>query len=274
MHKDNSFFLYDMHCHLQDPRIRDQADLIIARAGQAGVMGFVVCGTSEADWPHVAELARKYDCIIPAFGLHPWYTGTRSEQWRQHLESYLAEFGAAAVGEAGLDHAPEFRHDQDQVPVLQQQLELAAALARPVVIHCHRAWNRMPALLHALNPRPPAIVLHAFSGSPETVMELNDLPVYFSFSGSITYQGNRRAEQTVPLIPQKRLLIETDAPDMLPEPIRETHAKDTPNLPEYLPHVFNRLAELRTETAEELSQALADNSLKVVNNYRNIHGSL
>lgn len=233
----------------------------------------LVCGTSEGDWPHVAALAEKHACIIPAFGLHPWYTTCRTPQFMQRLESYLAEFGRAAVGETGLDHAPEFRDNTEQEPVLRQQLELAADLNRPVTLHCRRAWNRMPPLLHSLRKYPPAIILHAFSGSVETVTELKGLPVYFSFSGSITYRVNRRAEKTVPLVPPEQLLIETDAPDMLPEQCRGTESSQPPNLPEYLPYVFDRLAELRPESPEELHKLLEDNSRRIISNCGSHDGS-
>lgn len=261
MRKENETFFYDMHCHLQDKRLLDKIDCILHDTKQAGVDRFLVCGTREDDWPLIAELARRSTRIFPAFGLHPWYSAQRSAKWREHLGDFLQEFQHAAVGEAGLDNALDGIQTNEQEQVLLTQLHLAAEMRRPICLHCRRAWNRLPALLKTA-PAQTGILLHSFSGSPEIVKELADLPVYFSFSGSITYKGNRRAGSVIPVIPVKQLLLETDAPDMLPEPARSTSTPNTPSTPAMLPLVFNSLASLRPEPATELKLQLAINSCR------------
>jgi len=134
---------FDSHCHLQDERVMARIEEVIVRARTTGVEHMLCCGTQEDDWAAVAELAKKYGEIIPAFGLHPWFAAKRGERWMEKLEQILVECPGAAVGELGLDHALEERNDAEQAEVFAAQLKLARKLKRPVSIHCRRAWGDM-----------------------------------------------------------------------------------------------------------------------------------
>lgn len=256
--------LFDAHCHLQDERLLPHLDAAMARAGQAGVSGLLCCGSCEADWPQVRTLARRYAGVRPAFGLHPWYVEARGPGWRDALRAHLGET-PSAVGEIGLDHVIDRRTFADQDAVFAAQLELACELGRPVSIHCRQAWGRLLELLDRHGWPPAGVTFHSFSGAADLVPVLAARGALFSFSGSITYDRNRRGRAALAAVPLDRLLIETDAPDIPPAlpdgnfAIRTDEGRPV-NEPAHLAAVAGTVATLRGLTAEgaaELTHANA-----------------
>jgi TatD DNase family protein len=207
---------FDTHCHLQDERFKDDAERIIRQAISDGVAFFVCCGSSESDWENVADLARTWKQIIPAFGIHPWYIKGRSSLWKEHLRSYLDEFPEAAVGEIGLDHLHATNNHKDQIDLFIQQLEIAAELNRTVSVHCLKAWEDLVSAISLVSKSNVSVVLHSYSGSLEMVRVLERIGCYFSYSGAVTYSNNKRICNTAQSVNAGRLLLETDSPDIPP----------------------------------------------------------
>jgi len=259
--------LFDSHAHLQDSRLRDRTDEILARAGQAGVARIVCCGAREADWPDVQALARGHAQLVPAYGLHPWYLRERTTAWAAALRDLLEADPAAAVGEIGLDHAIDGRDDADQAAVLLAHLELARRLGRPASVHCRRAWSALLDALDRAGGLPAGFVVHSYSGSRELIGPLAARGGHFSFSGSITYPRNRRGRLAAEAVPPDRLLIETDAPDLLPRPAAEAAGaaggEPPPNEPAHLAHVLLALAEIRRAAPEPLAEQIWKNAARV-----------
>lgn len=183
-----------------------------------------------------------------SFGLHPWFTKERSESWLGNLEEFLLKYPEAAVGEIGIDHAMENRNDDDQEQVFLQQLELACKLERPVSIHCRRAWGRLIELLDQFGEVPRGLLIHCFGGSAEIATELVKRGGYISFSGSITRPNARKAGPAIRAVPDDRILIETDAPDILP-----TTAEGPLNEPANVRLVLEKAAAFRGISKEELA---------------------
>jgi TatD DNase family protein len=243
--------LFDAHCHLQDEKLLPQIDAAIARAKLAGVQKLYCCGTSEADWGLVRQLAGQYTEIVPAFGLHPWYVKERTSNWESVLLDFLRASPAAGVGEIGLDRAIEDSDADAQAEVFLAQLRIAKVLKRPVSIHCRRAWDTMQDLLKSVGVLPAGFVVHSYSGPAELVKQLAEMGAYFSFSGSITFSGNKKGHKAAQAVPIDRLLIETDAPDLIPAALR---AADVPNEPANIVHVLRKVAELRDMPEPELAE--------------------
>ena len=249
--------LFDSHCHLQDERISGDIDNIINRALRAGVHGILCCGSSEEDWEETLELTRKYDLLIPAFGIHPWYVGKRSVNWLSKLEKVLKENPQAAVGEIGLDHALEKRDDVDQAEVFREQIRLAVRLKRPVSIHCRRAWGDLLTILKGERGVPFGGAIHSWSGSPELVEQIQSLGLSISFSGSVTHERNHRAQNSVLRVAADRLLVETDSPDLAPVGVMGK------NEPCNIVSVVRKIASLRDVTPEELGEITFDNGIRL-----------
>ncbi|MDZ8118859.1 TatD family hydrolase [Pontiella agarivorans] len=241
--------LFDAHNHIQDNRLFPDLEKVMKRAAEVGVVKMGIKGCCESDWPRVIDLSKTYDGIYPSFGLHPWFISERSEQWLRTLENLLMEYPEAAVGEIGIDHAVEERDDVEQEKVFFQQLELARTLERPVSIHCRRAWGRLIELLDDFGKLPCGMLIHCFGGSAEVATELVKRGGYISFSGSITRPNARKAGPAIRAVPDDRILIETDAPDILP-----TTATGHLNEPANVKLVLEKAAEFRGLPAETLAE--------------------
>ncbi len=207
--------MYDAHLHLQDPRFDKNRPEIISDMVRAGIKQCVVNGTSPSDWQQVADLAAQYpEFIIPSFGLHPWQTATHD--WKKLLLKYIDNTAHACVGECGLDRWIKDYNIEQQVDVFKYQIELAADRNLPLSIHCLKAWGPLLDVLKSVNLPKRGFLLHSYSGSKELIPILAELGAYFSFSGYFLHPRKLSVLDNFRHIPPERLLIETDAPDMLP----------------------------------------------------------
>ena len=239
----------------------------MARAEAAGLRGLMCCGSSEEDWPLLPALARRYPAVRLSFGLHPWYVAGRSAQWLDTLRSHLVAT-PSGVGEVGLDHAIDPATFAAQEEALLAQIRLANELRRPVSFHCRRAWGRFMELLDNQGWPACGFVIHSYSGSAELVMPLARRGAYFSFSGAITFEANRKGRDAVTAVPAERLLVETDAPDIPPAlpdgaaALRDPAGKAI-NEPANLIRVIETAARLRGTDRDGLAEQTWENALAV-----------
>ena len=210
--------LCDAHNHLHDKRFLDKLPDIISSMQKSGITHCVVNGTCEDDWDRVLELTRDHPHLaLPSIGLHPWNVPTRSEKWLERLTSVIIrEQGRVFIGECGLDRWMHDPHFEEQKDVFISQLTLAATHNLPLSIHCLKAWGPLLDTLRTTDRPDRGFLLHSFGGSPELVPELVELGAYFSFSGYFLREGKERVCEAFRRVPPERIMIETDAPDMLP----------------------------------------------------------
>ncbi len=250
----------DAHNHLQDPRLRDSG-LILAAMKLAGVCRCIVNATREADWSAVANLAQtEPNFISPAFGIHPWHAHTASPGWQTRLKEQLEKFPHASIGECGLDHWISQPTLEIQRLIFTEHLRLARELNRPVTIHCLKAWS---ALLEcfAETPPPSRFLMHSFGGSIEIARRLIPLGAYFSFSGYFLHPRKSAVIDVFRQLPKDRILLETDAPDMLPPPEFVTHPlSENFNHPANLPAIGAALATALSITPEALAELTRQNA--------------
>ncbi|KAL3522452.1 hypothetical protein ACH5RR_015286 [Cinchona calisaya] len=216
--------LFDAHCHLQDPRIYNISHQLIKTAQDAGVIHISVNGVCEKDWQLVKEMSESHLCVIPNFGLHPWFIPHRTPNWLNLLKEFLESTPEAAVGEIGLDKAPWASHVDytEQVEVFRQQLQLAKDINRPASIHCVEAFDDMIEILKSFAPFPSGFLLHSYIGCAELVPQLAELGAYFSISGHLMPMEESKAQKILQAIPLERILLETDAPDALPKSLKSS----------------------------------------------------
>ncbi|CAI7897013.1 unnamed protein product [Closterium sp. NIES-54] len=186
---------------------------------------FSCTGGHQGDWDAVAAIAAAHPCVIPSFGLHPWYIHSRSPQWLQHLEERLSAHPHAAMGEAGLHRTRKASSSssgsrgsamEEQVEVMCQQLKLACRLHRPIALHCVQAYGHMLTALQQHGPFPAGVILHSFNGPPDMLPALVSLNAYFSFSRLSASSAPHKLAHLLHQVPLDRLLLETDSPDGLP----------------------------------------------------------
>lgn len=211
--------LFDVHCHLQDPKIYNLAPQLIRTSLDSGVVHFAVNGVSEKDWDLVKQMGDSYPSVVPCFGIHPWYVTERTQGWFTKLRQYFDSTPSAAVGEIGLDkgsHGKQIDFN-DQVEVFKQQLELAKELKRPASVHCVRAFGDLLDVMKKAGPFPEGVILHSYLGSAEMVPEFAKLGGYFSFSGFLMSMKSQKAKKLLKAVSSDRILLETDAPDAVPK---------------------------------------------------------
>jgi TatD DNase family protein len=250
----------DSHNHLQDPRLGDPRP-IVAAMKSSGVTRGIVNATREADWATVANLAAaEPDFVLPAFGIHPWCAHTASSDWQQRLCLLLKNHPQASIGECGLDTWIAEPSLEIQRPVFLDQLRLACEMDRPLTIDCLKAWGALFDSF-AESPPPRRFLMHSFGGSIETARRLIPLGAYFSFSGHFLHPRKASVLEVFRQLPPERILLETDAPDMLPpaefisHPLPENH-----NHPANLPAIGQALAAVLGMPPATLAELTCDNA--------------
>lgn len=252
----------DAHNHLQDPRFGDP-EPVIAGMRAAGVVRCVVNSTSEDDWPAVESLALAHPgLVVPAFGIHPWKARAARTGWEKRLADLLARHPAASIGECGVDGWVQAPSLEIQIPVFVSQLRLARELNRPVAIHCLKAWQPLFDAFQQETP-PSRFLMHSFGGSLEIARRLLPLGAYFSFSGYFLQERKTAVLEGFRQLPKDRILVETDAPDMLPPLDFVTHPiAGGVNHPANLPRIAQGFATALGCTAEELADLTSRNAAR------------
>lgn len=248
----------DTHCHLDLPPLAEQLHDVLRRARQAGVHRYVVPGVAREGWRGIKALAESADGIFPAYGIHPQLAHHADDAVLEELSGYLAE-GAIAVGEVGLDYLLKEPSREIQQEAFRRQLRLAVQLGLPVLIHCRDAFADLLRILRQEGGGSVGGLMHAFSGSPETAGECISLGFYISVCGTITYGNARRPLRVVREIPLERLVLETDAPDISPEPHR-----GRPNEPAYLAESAAVVAALKGVSLAEVAAVTTANALRAL----------
>ncbi len=254
LNKQEAHF-FDVHLHLQDPRLRDDWRQHWDLALTLGVRGALCCGTGPQDWSMVAQIAADAPEIVPAYGLHPWFVHDAPGGWLGELSDRLQNAGCA-LGEVGLDgrlaEAPMTR----QMDALHSQLHLADRLSRPVSLHCLDAWDELMEILDVF----PGLSfnIHAFC-SPERIDSLADRGIFFSFNGGLSQKGNTRMKKALIRCPPGQLLLESDAPDF-PLAADGFIKQKALSVPAQLPDIARLAAALLGMNTEDLATQALNNT--------------
>ncbi len=249
--------LVDSHCHLDFPQFDHDRDAVLLAAGQAGVKAFVIPGISRQQWPRLQLLAQSYKNWHVAFGLHPYFIREHVPADLMHLELLLRQNADAAVGEIGLDAT--CAQPALQLNLLRAQLNLAAELQRPVILHHRKTLDTLLAEVKAIGKAPALTgVVHAFSGSSEQAQAWADIGFKLGVGGVITYPRANKTRSAISQAPLNSLVLETDSPDM---PLMGFQGQR--NEPSRLHIVFDALCELREESPTEIATQLLINTQSV-----------
>jgi TatD DNase family protein len=253
--------LIDSHCHLDDEQFDGDRDEVVQRALDAGVTQMVAIGTGlgPPDLEAGIRLADRYPAFLATVGVHPNYAVQADDAAFSRLDALLAHPKAVAVGEIGLDYHYDFAPRNVQHRVFVQQLQIAAAHSKPIVIHTREAWDDTFAVLEEhWAPRGLAGIMHCFSGTPAEARRALALGFYISFGGILTFPKAEEVRQAALETPLDRLLTETDAPYLAPVPKRGKR-----NEPAFVVHTARRLAEVRGISYEELCATTSANFRKL-----------
>ncbi len=256
--------LFDAHMHLYDPVLLAALDRDRQKLPLPDIAIQVVNGTRPDDWSRIATLVSPYGTrLFKAYGVHPWRVNDLPEDWENQLRSRLRE-DACSVGEIGLDNWIEPRDERLQMDIFERQLQIAHDLGLPPTIHCVRAWGLLMDALHRGPDLSDGFLAHGFGGSVEILHQLADLGAYFSFSAYPADPGRKKMRDAVRACPVDRLLVETDAPDMVPPesacrfPLRDSEGKRLHH-PAELATAYALIAEWRGEDPQTLADQVEAN---------------
>ena len=252
--------LFDSHAHIglinEDPI---EQLMIVQEARQAGLQGILSICNNLRDFFQVYENLKTATHVYHSVGVSPSEVVNPGKDWEMQVEEGSKLDRVVAVGETGLDYYRKFGNKDAQVELFIRQLELAAKLDLPVVIHNREAGQDV---LEILRDRIPARggVLHCYSEDWTYAQQALELPLYISFAGNVTYRNARNLHETAKNMPLDRILIESESPFMVPAAHRGKR-----NRPSYLVETLKFIAELREQPEEEIAEALYENSLKLFN---------
>lgn len=244
--------IFDSHAHYDDERFESDRHELLSSFPEKGVSGVICCGVDVPTSEFSVQLSKKYDFIYSAVGFHPldhrdFYDGAFED-----IKKLAADEKCVAIGEVGLDYHYEKDSRDIQLKLLEEQLILANELSLPVIIHDREAHEDT---LNLLKKHKPRGVVHCFSGSVEVAREVLKLGMYIGLGGAVTFKNAVKPCEVAKIVPDDRLLVETDAPYMTPVPFRGQRCTSL-----HIPYTAEKLAELRGMTAQEILDMTDRNS--------------
>lgn len=257
--------LIDTHCHLDFERFDEDRDEVVARATAVGVSRIIVPALDLQNCTAVLALTERYEAVYAAVGVHPNSSADWQDSWIGTLREMAQAEKVVAVGEIGLDYHWDDSPKPVQHRALGRQLELAAELELPVIIHNRESSTDVIALLREspLAYRENAGVLHSFSADWDTAVAALDMGFYLGFTGPITFKKADELRQIALKAPLDRILVETDAPFLTPQPYRGKR-----NEPAYVRFVAERIAEERGMDTAVFARQTTENALRLFRGMR------
>ena len=255
----------DSHAHLAMPAFDADREQILARAREAGVTHILSASTTLEDSPVNVRFASSIEAprVLAAVGVHPH----ESRNWKDGDEERLAALAAddpvVAIGEAGLDYHYDLSPRDRQRDVLIRQVRLAAKLGLPIIIHCREAASDAAAILEGEGAARVGGVIHCFTEDEVFARRTLALGFHISFSGIITFKNAGALREVARMVPDDRLLAETDAPYLTPVPFRGQR-----NEPARLPLVLEELARLRECDPAALASSVTANFVELTRSRR------
>jgi len=244
--------LVDTHSHLQDKAFDTDREEVLTRA-LAELEWLVVVGDTVASSRAAASLVRPG--VYATAGIHPHHAAGVGPADLEAVSSLLDAPGVVALGEIGLDYHYEFSPRSEQITIFEQQLELAARLQKPVVIHCREAQKDMIAILQNGAAHMTGGIMHCFPGGVDFAEQCLQFGFHISFAGNLTFRKAEALRVAAQAVPEDRLLVETDSPYLAPVPVRGRRCE-----PAFVVHTARCLAALKNLPLEEFARITTANA--------------
>ncbi|MBA3036137.1 MAG: TatD family deoxyribonuclease [Desulfobacterium sp.] len=254
---------FDSHCHLDDRAYDKDLALVVNRAKKAGVVKIMIVGIDMKSSFKAVKIAETYPGFYASVGVHPHDSKECSDNTINHLKDLSENIKVKAWGEIGLDYNRMFSPIEEQEKWFIRQLEAADELGLPIIFHERGSNGRFFDILKDHKKEEINGVIHCFSGNREELEKCLDLGLHIGITGILTI-ANRGEElrNMISIIPNDRILIETDAPYLTPAPEKNQTRR---NEPAFVKSVFLKLAEIKKEDPEVLSQKIFENTCRLFN---------
>jgi TatD DNase family protein len=251
--------LIDSHCHLDSPEFKSDLDAVLARARAAGVGLMVTISTRVRQFNELRDLVEAHDNVFCSVGTHPHNAAEEPDIMAEELVDLARHPKVVAIGEAGLDYHYDNSPRDMQKKSFRTHIAAARETGLPLVIHARDADSDIARMLEEETRKGAfPFVLHCFTGGPDLARRGLALGGYISFSGVITFKNAETLREIALAVPSDRLLVETDAPYLAPEPMR-----GKTNEPGFVAHTAARLAALRGVREAEMARMTTENFFRL-----------
>jgi TatD DNase family protein len=251
----------DTHAHLGLCE-QEEAELVDS-AAEAGVRRILTVGLGEESNPEAVRVAGEHEGVFASVGRHPNSAGGFDDAAAAAIEELCASPGVVAVGETGLDFYRDRSQPEDQRRAFSAQIAIARRTEKPLVVHLRDREGSEAAVAEAFETLAAedvglSVILHCFSAGPRWAERAAELRWYCSFAGNLTYPKADEIREAAVLVPEDRLLVETDSPFLAPQPVR-----GRPNQPANVVATAERLAEVRGVAYGDLERIVEANAARV-----------
>jgi len=252
----------DTHCHLTFPDFAGRIDEVLEHAARMGVTGLISVSTTTPDAEDALLVAREHPQVWCTAGVHPLYADQGPHDWAA-LRRVAQHDRCVAWGELGLDnhYSDPPRDIQDRVladHLATIESARAHGIDKPVVLHCREAFDDLIPILKASTLDPARFVFHCFTGSPDDARKCLDFGAMISFTGVVTYQNAPEVAEAARLVPDDRIMVETDAPFLAPVPKRGKR----PCMPGYARYTAEHIAKIRGSGWREFHDLIDQNTAR------------
>jgi len=251
--------LIDTHCHLAHGRLRQNLDDVLQRARAAGVVACICAAGNLHEARTALGLARTHEGVYFTAGVHPHDAKDAGEGYLEALAQLCAEGRNVAVGEIGLDYHYDFSPRDVQQRVFAEQLACAREIGKVIVIHTREAFEDTLAILAESGVDCGRVVFHSFTGGVDDGRRALETGAAISFSGIATFKRADELRKLAAVVPDERILIETDSPYLSPEPVRKMRTNEPANVA----HVAACLAAVRGTTPDALAELTTQNAARL-----------
>lgn len=242
----------DVHCHINEEDY-GSVETLLNNIKAAGVEKIISVGFDLSSSEYCKSLAEKYAWVYFTAGFHPTELSKYKEGDLEKIAKLAAHEKCVAIGEIGLDYHYPDTDKPLQHRIFRQQLDMAEKLNLPVQIHSRDCAEDMLEILKEYAPGlKSGAMLHCYSHSTETASELEKLGLYFSFGGTSTWSGSKKAKRTIAALPLERIMTETDSPYLPPKSKYGTF----PNTPESIPEIVQNIADIKGGDISEVSEII------------------
>jgi len=246
--------MIDSHCHLDHEPMFSDLENVITRSKDSGIEKILSICTTNDSFKKILEIVKFDPIIYGTFGIHPHETNKEKTTKNQIISNVSTNKKIIAIGESGLDFYYDHSSRDQQISSFKNHIEASIELNIPIIVHSRNAEKETFEVLSNYKNSNPKILMHCFTGSSEFAFKLLTLNSYFSASGIITFKNSIDLQNTFKVIPNDKLLIETDSPYLSPVPLRGKK-----NEPSFIKHTLEKLANIKNIDSKNIEKITSDN---------------
>ena len=252
--------IIDSHCHLTYEPMFSSLDETIKRANNDGIKYLLTICTEDKGFENILKIINKYNCVFGSYGIHPHETSKHKKIDSDYIIKKIKDKKKIiGIGESGLDFYYNHSEKDTQIKSFEEHIDASLKINKPLIVHTRSAEDETYEILkNATKRNDLKILIHCFTGTKEFAFKMLDIGAYISASGVVTFKKSSELANTFKEIPLEKILVETDAPYLAPEPLR-----GKPNEPSYLKNTVKFLSGIKNISFDKFSKATSENFFKL-----------